>query len=147
MSQWPFKKIFSTCFIVPLTYNTVALSGAHTIGHAHDRKVSKACEDLIPGSTERAQNLDDTPFLFDNSYWKGLTRATCPKRKIRAYKYDSCTRPYLTSDWTDKQARARAVHLLLHNTPSADVCNSPHLQLVYLSVFFKPLNHQCLTVS
>lgn len=81
----------------------VALSGAHTIGHAHERKVSKTCEDLMPGSTERAQNFDNTPFTFDNTYWKQLMRASCPKRRVFIKKADSCTRPFLTEDWVENK--------------------------------------------
>ena len=77
----------------------VALSGAHTIGHAHDRRVSQKCQDLLPGSTEHAQNFDKTPFTFDNTYYKQLTRASCPKRRVSAKNYDYCTRSYLTDDW------------------------------------------------
>ena len=90
--------IFSECHCGGLKH-LVALSGAHTIGHAHDRLVSDKCQDLMPGSTENAQNFDHTPFTFDNVYFKQLTRASCPNHRVWAKRYDSCTRSYLTEDW------------------------------------------------
>ena len=84
------------------------LSGSHTLGHAHSRKISQECEDLIQGSTERSRNMDVTPFTFDNEYWKALVTAKCPGRpgswrRIRMNQYPSCTSPYLTDDWAKSQ--------------------------------------------
>ena len=92
------------------------LSGSHTLGHAHSRKISQECEDLIPGSTERSRNMDVTPFTFDNEYWKALVTAKCPGRpgswkRIRMDQYPSCTSPYLTDDWAKSQGFENATHM------------------------------------
>lgn len=111
----------------------VALTGAHTLGHAHSRYVPcfvpwyysyppkvplysfiqfKSISNLIFRSrhvgdscvanslpnTENARNLDTTPDVFDNTYWKHVTRAKCPKRRKHADRYDKCTAPYLTGE-------------------------------------------------
>jgi hypothetical protein len=34
-----------------------AITGSHTLGHAHSRRVSSDCEELIPGSTEKSRNM------------------------------------------------------------------------------------------
>ena len=92
------------------------LSGSHTLGHAHSRKISQECEDLIQGSTERSRNMDVTPFTFDNEYWKALVTAKCPgrpgrRKRIRMDQYPSCTSPYLTDDWAKSQGFVNATDM------------------------------------
>ena len=95
-------------------WHLTAISGAHTLGHAHSRRISAACENLIEGSTERSRNMDTTPFTFDNEYWRGLVRATCEadQRSWHGFdargrpgmrEYPTCTKPYLTDDWAKQQ--------------------------------------------
>jgi len=77
----------------------VALTGAHTLGHAHSRHVGDSCVANSLPNTENARNLDTTPDVFDNTYWKHVTRAECPKRRKHADRYDKCTAPYLTDTY------------------------------------------------
>lgn len=79
----------------------VALTGSHTLGHAHSRKISDACVAATPPNTEHARNMDTTPGTFDNAYWKHVTRAECPRFRVSAERYDSCTAPYLTEAFAE----------------------------------------------
>lgn len=80
----------------------VALMGSHTLGHAHSRKISDACAAATLPNTENARNMDTTPATFDNAYWKHVTRAECPRFRVRAERYDSCTAPYLTDAFAEE---------------------------------------------
>ena len=80
----------------------VALTGSHTLGHAHSRKISDACAAATRPNTENARNMDATPGTFDNAYWKHVTRAECPRFRVRAKEYDSCTAPYLTDAFANE---------------------------------------------
>jgi hypothetical protein len=80
----------------------VALTGSHTLGHAHSRKISDACAKATRPNTENARNMDATPGTFDNAYWKHVTRAECPRFRVRAKRYDSCTAPYLTDAFANE---------------------------------------------
>ena len=84
------------------TSHLVALSGAHTLGHAHSRHVTDWCvEESLP-NTENARNMDTTPGVFDNTYWKHVTRAECPRHRKRANHYDRCTAPYLADSYAQE---------------------------------------------
>ena len=99
---------FQTCRCAG-TKHLVALTGSHPLGHAHSRKISDACAAATPPNTENARNMDATPGTFDNAYWKHVTRAECPRVRVRAKKYDSCTAPYLTDAFArESQPRLRA---------------------------------------
>ena len=62
------------------------------------RHVGDSCVANSLPNTENARNLDATPDVFDNTYWKHVTRAECPKRRKHADRYDKCTAPYLTGE-------------------------------------------------
>ena len=62
------------------------------------RHVGDSCVANSLPNTENARNLDATPDVFDNTYWKHVTRAECPKRRKHADRYDRCTAPYLTGE-------------------------------------------------
>ena len=62
------------------------------------RHVGDSCVANSLPNTENARNLDTTPDVFDNTYWKHVTRAECPKRRKHADRYDKCTAPYLTGE-------------------------------------------------
>ena len=49
-------------------------------------------------NTENARNLDATTDVFDNTYWKHVTRAKCTSPRKHADRYDRCTAPYLTGE-------------------------------------------------
>ena len=85
-----------------------ALTGAHTLGHAHSRSISDECSARIEGTTENARNMDNTPFTFDNDFWKGVARAECGHHRVEARRYESCTSPYTTEDYADAQGRRLA---------------------------------------
>ena len=84
------------------TSHLVALSGAHTLGHAHSRHVTDWCVNESLPNTENARNMDTTPGVFDNTYWKHVTRAECPRHRKRANHYDRCTAPYLADSYAQE---------------------------------------------
>jgi hypothetical protein len=71
-----------------------------------------ACHDIIKSNTPPISSSDHesphappvrslflsqdrTPFVFDNDFWKGLTRAQCDtalENRVAANAYDTCTR-------------------------------------------------------
>lgn len=77
----------------------VALTGAHTLGHAHSRHVTDWCVGQSLPNTENSRNLDTTPDAFDNTFWKHVTRAECPRLRKHADRYDRCTAPYLADSY------------------------------------------------
>ncbi len=81
------------------TSHLVALTGAHTLGHAHSRHVTDWCVEQSLPNTENSRNLDATPGVFDNTFWKHVTRAECPRHRERANHYGRCTAPYLADSY------------------------------------------------
>lgn len=81
------------------TSHLVALTGAHTLGHAHSRHVTDWCVQQSLPNTENSRNLDATPDVFDNTFWKHVTRAECPRFRKHADHYDRCTAPYLADSY------------------------------------------------
>jgi hypothetical protein len=94
--------------VVAPPFHVTTNTSLHVTPFDSSHRTPAACHDIIKSHTPfhfhepthgpvpvPSLSQDRTPFVFDNDYWKALTRAKCdtaPKYRVQAKDYPSCTR-------------------------------------------------------